>query len=412
MGRAQPCMWKNEGRILESWRLTTLDQLDKKEEFLEEIIFREPRLLDLESLETGIRGPYLGFRQIAFQTPQGRPIRPDIVFLTAGGHVVVVEVKRGSNPELRDRQVIAQVVDYAGSFAQFSEDQLFRLFQPGAKTGREATSWPEWIAVQFPDTDDPDELADVLLSRFRDGELHLCIVCDKAPPGIRELVEGVASQSALGFDLSLIEVHPHVREGRHDEILFMPTTPLRTEIISRTAVRFLHEPGTERPIVQIMVDSPQAIEEAIQTHSRNTMRPRFREVLDHYEGISQQGFEIKANERSSVYRLIFPSHWPWEIHYEFCDYRANIGVEIHLEGENVRPLSPVIEPLAEQLMDAFPEAIEVKWYPRALKGRGALRITYGPDCSPKAIAIGMKTLVERTSAIVDKAVKDLNVANK
>ena len=273
MSRACPCLWKNGGSGVDRWRPTTLDQLGKKEDFLEEILYREPRLLDLESLESGIQGPYRGFRQIAFQTPQGRAIRPDLVFLTAGGQAIVVEVKRGSNPELRDRQVIAQAVDYAGSFARLDEEELFRLFRDAGESDSTAASWPEWIAEQFPDAFDAEELARILLARFRDGELHLCIACDKAPPGIRELVEGVASQSALGFDLSLVEVQPYVSDRSPGDILFLPTVEVRTEIVSRTAVTVIYQEGTPKPEVVVQVDSPQQIAAATRRIGRKNRTP-------------------------------------------------------------------------------------------------------------------------------------------
>ncbi|NLH50667.1 MAG: hypothetical protein GX444_18990 [Myxococcales bacterium] len=273
MSRTYPCLWKNDGAGVECWRPATLDQLGKKEDFLEEILFQEPRLLDLESLESGIQGPYRGFRQISFQTPQGRSIRPDIVFLTAGGQAIVVEVKRGSNPELRDRQVIAQVVDYAGSFARLDEEELLRLFRDANGPAGAAASWPEWIAGQFPDALDAEELARLLLARFHDGELHLCIACDKAPPGIRELVEGVASQSALGFDLSLVEVQPYVSDRSPDDILFLPTIQTRTEIVSRTAVTVIYQEGTPKPEVVVQVDSPQQIAAATRRFGRQNRTP-------------------------------------------------------------------------------------------------------------------------------------------
>src|SRR6266850_188359 len=111
---AQPVvhLWRESGEHQE-WQPTTLSDLGKDEKFLEQIIADSPELLGLRG--SGIKGPFKAFRQLSLETPQGRSIRPDIVFLTASGHAVVVEVKLHSNPDLGKRDVIAQIVDYASS---------------------------------------------------------------------------------------------------------------------------------------------------------------------------------------------------------------------------------------------------------------------------------------------------------
>ncbi len=113
-------LWLPSGRT-ERWQPTTLDRLNKSEEFFEEALVNAPELMRLESRRTGVRGPLRIFRQLSMQTPSGRGIFPDIVVLAASGHVIVVEVKRYVNPELRDRAVIAQIIDYASSFAALPE---------------------------------------------------------------------------------------------------------------------------------------------------------------------------------------------------------------------------------------------------------------------------------------------------
>ncbi len=117
----------------ETWVPTTLDEINKPEEFLENIISDNPRLLCLESRRSNIAGPYAVFRQLSFDTPQGRAIRPDVVLLSASGHVIIVEVKRYVNPELRNRSVIAQIVDYASSFSALTEKELLKLFNKEKK---------------------------------------------------------------------------------------------------------------------------------------------------------------------------------------------------------------------------------------------------------------------------------------
>jgi len=56
---------------------------------------------------------------------------------------VVVEVKRHGNQELRDRAVIAQILDYASSFADLSDEQLIEMF--GEQ--HEDLTWADLIAT-------------------------------------------------------------------------------------------------------------------------------------------------------------------------------------------------------------------------------------------------------------------------
>ncbi|MCK9462378.1 MAG: hypothetical protein M0R80_22360 [Proteobacteria bacterium] len=266
-------LWR-ENAEHQRWKPTTLAAEGKDEKFLERLIAERPELLGLESRSTGIYGPFVPFSQLAFVTPQGRNIRPDLVFLTASGHAVIVEVKRYNNPELRERHVIAQVVDYAASFAALKPEELLRLFQSSPDA---VASWPALAELLFPDEEDPQELAKTLLRRFRNGEIHLVIACDREPPGLRELVEGVASQSALSFGFSVVELRPYVSDDNNNGILFFQNTAVETEIVTRTAVTFHIRHGDTEPKVEILVDSPKKVEQAVEKARR--VRARREETI-------------------------------------------------------------------------------------------------------------------------------------
>jgi hypothetical protein len=196
-------------------------------------------------------------------------VYPDIVFLYASGHVVVVEVKRSTNPELKDRAVIAQIVDYASSFSALNELQLLELFrrdEPMVET------WGELVCRLFPDEVEIDELADLFVTRLASGHVNLVIACDAVPPGLPEIVAGVASQQTLGFDLDLVEVAPYVREGLQTadpEILFVPTTRLATEIVARTAVTVTYRAGDPQPSTEVQTSSVEDIEEQVEAARRS-----------------------------------------------------------------------------------------------------------------------------------------------
>jgi len=258
--RREIARWGTDG-LTDVWTPTTLDALGKDEAYFEQVLATSIPLLGIESRRTGIHGPFKEFRQLCLTAPAGRTIYPDVTILTASGHIIVVEVKRFVNSELRDRRVIAQIIDYASSLAVLSESELVSLFRGSS----EAATWGHLISELFPDESDSDELAEVMLGRLSNGAVNLVIACDKIPPGLPEIVRGVAAQSTVGFDLDLVEVVPYVCEPQHSEILFIPSTRLTTEIVARTAITVTYREGDEQPSTRVETTSLEDVEDAIRT---------------------------------------------------------------------------------------------------------------------------------------------------
>ena len=235
------------GSTSATWRPTTLAKLDLPESFLERAIVDNPDLLGLTSRRTGIYSPFIPFPQLTLQTPQGRAVHPDVTFLSASGHVIVVEVKRANNPELRDRRVIAQILDYTSSFTSLTEDRCLALFDRGGHR-----DWAACIESMFPNDRNAPELAQTLLARIRAGEINLVIACDGIPPGLLELVHGISSQKFLPFDLDVVEIIPFARSsGSENDLLLVPSTRLQTEIVSRTAITVTERVGKTQYDVEI-----------------------------------------------------------------------------------------------------------------------------------------------------------------
>ncbi len=254
-------LYKTESGQSITWMPTTLNHLGKSEDYLETVLAESPSLLGLETRRSGIRQPFQVFRQLPLPTPSGRVIYPDIVFLAASGHVVVVEVKLSVNSELRDRSVIAQIIDYAASFSALNDDQHVKLF---ATDKGSASDWHKMVHQWFPEDDNPDELADTFLERMRQGELNLVIACDKIPPGTEAMVASIASQRALGFDLDLVETRPFVCDGTEgSDIVFASSTWLETRIVGRTAVTINYREGDVQPSASVLATSMKEIEDNI-----------------------------------------------------------------------------------------------------------------------------------------------------
>jgi hypothetical protein len=262
------------------WTPTTLDALGKSEEFLEERLANNTEILGLETIRSGIRGPFRVFRQLRLATPSGRTILPDITILTASGHIVVVEVKRHGNQELRDRAVIAQILDYASSFADLSDDQLIEMF--GEQHGD--STWADLIATLFGDDADGDELSEVLRERISTGQINLVIACDKVPIGLPEIVRGVSTQSAVAFELDLVEVVPFVDvSSDNDDILFVPSTRLATEIVARTAVTVSYRQEDQPPSTSVTTTPLSEVQDNV-SRAENGSRSRRNWTIEEVEG--------------------------------------------------------------------------------------------------------------------------------
>jgi hypothetical protein len=278
---------------IELWIPTTLDVVGKNEEYLEDTIAESPELLRMENRSTGIHGPYKVFRQLEFTTPQDRGIRPDIVFLAASGHIIVVEVKLYSNPELRDRRVVAQIVDYVASLTALSPDEIGQLF--GAIDGSQR-AWTDRVKGLFPDEHDPEELANVILSRVQTGQINMFVACDKAPAGLQEMLRGISSQSALhDFSLDLVEIEPHVRKGDGD-IFFVPRTRLTTEVVGRTVVTVTYEQGNAKPSVKVETNTVDEMEQNLKQAQQSGGSPRKKWTREMYDAeLVQLESAVRAN---------------------------------------------------------------------------------------------------------------------
>ncbi len=249
--------WSEDGSA-EIWTPVTLDQINRDERFLEDVLFRTPELLCLQSRRTGVRPPFVVLRQVSFSTPQGRQIVPDLVVLSSSGDLIIVEVKLFVNPELSDRRVIAQVVDYAASFSALREVQLVSIFGRGQPS---SATWVDVVHHLFPNEDNTEELAGVFLSNIHAGNIHILIACDRTPRGLNEIVRGVAAQSVLGFILAVLEITPYVKQPPLDSrILFVPSTRLATEIVARTAITLTYPKEGEQPSISVETTSIEEIE--------------------------------------------------------------------------------------------------------------------------------------------------------
>jgi hypothetical protein len=382
------------------WRKTTLRQLGKDEKYLEALVAADPTLLGLDPYETGISGNLVTFRQTRLETPTGREVIPDVVLLSESGHVVVVEAKLIDNADLRDRRVVAQVVEYAASVANLDDEALLGWL------GEEADeTWTSFVRRIFPEAASAERLAATLRRRMQRGEIHLVILCDGAPEGLRDLVRSVAGQAALGdFQLHVVELVPHTAEGI-EGILLVPQSVVRTEIVARTAVTINYVAGAERSAVSVVASSVEEVEKAIEeVKEGKTPRPEFSSVIAAYDAGASD--ELRTFGKSPSYKQVRPSAWPKGIHYEFRDKsggQANVGIELHLESRNLASLKPGLAALGAKLKQVRPETLYDPKWARGL-GRVYLQV---PSGDAAGAASAMAAFIEMTAPHIDELLKTM-----
>ena len=267
---------------LRKWVPRTLHDLGKDEAFLEAIAVREPAAVGLESLLADL-GAVKTYTQITLQTAGGRGVRPDILLVSASGHLVVVEVKQYENRELRSRLPVAQILDYAAVLSRNVRTHLLPTLSIGS--GAMPETWGEYFATSFPDLQDAASVAKKFVRRVESGRVHLVLLCDRIPPGVFDWLERVSAQTALPFEFQVIEAVPHAPEGADSPIVFVPATRAETETIQRTVVEIRKSADVEGVSVNLVpLKTGKALaktDKALAQRKKDNVRALVRDAIAH-----------------------------------------------------------------------------------------------------------------------------------
>lgn len=158
------------------------------------------------------------------------------------------------------------------------------------------------------------------------------------------------------------------------------------------------EPAALAPEHATAAHGPSVYEVAL---SAANVRPAFGEIVNEYRALAPRHFEPRG--KADHFRRISPPWWPRAFHYELLDYGRDVGLEIHLESDEVRPLAERVRPLTERVAERFP-GLRVGWDEKWSHGRGRLRVIFGPDAPPPEVAAGMLALIEETFPHLDPSV--------
>jgi hypothetical protein len=135
-------------------------------------------------------------------------------------------------------------------------------------------------------------------------------------------------------------------------------------------------------------------------------RPAFEDIVARYSRNAPP--HLQARGGFPHFRRMGPPSWPRAMHYELLDYGGDVGVEIHLESDAVRPMGPRVKGLVERVTRRFPDR-EVRWDGDWSKGRGRLKVLFPQALAPESVAQGVQQLVEETFSELDTAATQLTV---
>jgi hypothetical protein len=240
----------------EPLRRMPLDQRGSgiNEAWLQRLIDATPAVLPVTDVFARATGPMISLgREIPVPTGS-----IDNLILTSSGHLVVVETKLWRNPQAR-REVVAQILDYAGHVRAWDYERLDALWRAGGHAG----SLYEAAAPE----EDEAAWVDSVNERLAAGEMLLLVVGDGIESRAETLADVVGGRPDLQFRLALVELKIY----RLDDggTLVVPSTLARTAEIERATVRVTYGTG-ERPEVQVSVPSP-VISRASKSGTRSTL---------------------------------------------------------------------------------------------------------------------------------------------
>ncbi len=283
----------------------------------------------------------------------------DLLLVDADGGLVIAKVKLAEEHD-SSRQIFAQVFELISTLEAMEIAEFDGLLN-GSLT--------QALQAVIPDRSDDYEFEQVwhrCKSALQNGQIRMVMVTDEAPENLVKAFTFIKERSDI--DVRLIALQRYALD--ENEGILIP----EFKVVSAIRPAQAREAKSAEP------------------------RPEFSEVLNAYARIALEGFEPQG--QAARYRTLRPHWWPRGIHYEFYDYGGEIGVEIHLESDAVKPLAEVLRSFESEFVAFFPAAM-VSWDDDWSNNRGRLRVLISPSASPLDVVGAMKLMIKQTWAPIN-----------
>lgn len=208
----------------------------KDEKWLQGVLFTNSELIPIKEINPGTQGFVPVCRE--FTIPKaGGSVFLDIFGVTPEGKLVLIECKLWRNPQAR-REVIAQILEYASLLHQWTFGDLSsRVKTVLGATGHNPLY--DLVVKKFPDTDEAN-FVDQVSASLKTGDFDLIIAGDGIRSDVHAIADHLNQSSGLASRMALVEFQ--LWEAENDELIIMPSIPLKTEIIKHRV--FVTDNGT------------------------------------------------------------------------------------------------------------------------------------------------------------------------
>ena len=228
----------------ESGTLESLEEVPfSTEEELQLLVADHPEALDGEQVQPGDRRRWLlitRVKGISESSQTGARWAIDHLMVDQDAVPTLVEVKRGTNPEIR-RTIVGHMLEYAShAVSTWSGDELRQIFE---ETSRDQGVDPEEALeelLQTGDEPDPDGFWQKVATNLAARRLRLLFVADEIPDALQRVVEFLNEQMS-GIEVLAVEI----KQFRNQSI--QTVVP---RVLGRTARAHGRGPGSSTPTLR------------------------------------------------------------------------------------------------------------------------------------------------------------------
>ena len=176
----------------------TGDNESRDENWLQDLIYKNPRLLPVEEIEPS----YLDLYPVCRELPIKNVGSLDALFVNKHGLLTLVECKLWKNPQAR-REVVGQILDYAQELSRWDFEELNKAVKKSEENGRGLVEKvkascldEEWDEISF---------IDAVTQNLKKGQFLLLILGDGIREGVENISDFLQNYASLNFSFALVE---------------------------------------------------------------------------------------------------------------------------------------------------------------------------------------------------------------
>lgn len=228
------------------------------EAWLQDLLYRHPDALPISEIDDSFSRMIPVCREM--ETTAG-PL--DVLYVTPGGRLVIVEAKLWRNPEAR-RKVIGQILDYAKELSRWNYETLDAAVRRARRV--EDTGEAKGLAQVMgfaPNSPEESRFFDAVTQSLRRGDFLLLIVGDGIREGVGAITDFLDGHASLHFTFGLVEMAifklPDGTQLVQPRILAQSTILKRIIVDIRNDSIEATEEGTEDSVNQEEGPSPELL---------------------------------------------------------------------------------------------------------------------------------------------------------